>query len=519
MIENFRSAINCKQRALLYLILFLGVFFPGTGYFKDDPLLAQWYIGIFFALTIVLYEVCRVVCEKDEAETVKTAIGQAALVAIAGECVYALSVSLLFDRRLVGTMNSTTGLALCITLLLPFVLRNIAHTKSVERVACVLVSLIAVVIIFMTECRTGMLCVAFVLTAAAMWKYRFFKRSKLVITMTSAIVLLFFFFSDYKRDSTTGRWFILKNSVELITEKPLCGYADDGGFRKVYMEKQAEYFKLNGEDKYAVLADDISHPLNEFVYSWINYGVSGVALLIAMLSFPLVFFYRRADFVGICTMCTLVVFCAFSNPLQYPLPFLFLLGCNVWAVGVILVNNAPRCIRLGRRVVLFMAVALFLAIQCHLIYSFFHCYQWNRAAHKAMRGENVKMLPEFEKLYGYFSNDIYFLYNYMSELYFAGEFEKALEISMELHKKMSSYNLELLTGDIYKQLGCSEQAISYYTKASYMCPNRFAPLEGLYNAYDAMGDNVNKRRIADMIAEKKIKIFSADVMRIKDSCR
>ena len=50
-----------------------------------------------------------------------------------------------------------------------------------------------------------------------------------------------------------------------------------------------------------------------------------------------------------------------------------------------------------------------------------------------------------------------------------------------------------------------------------MCPSRFAPLEGLHYIYDAIGDSVNKSRIADEITTKKVKVLSSDVIRIKKS--
>ena len=75
--------------------------------------------------------------------------------------------------------------------------------------------------------------------------------------------------------------------------------------------------------------------------------------------------------------------------------------------------------------------------------------------------------------------------------------------------------MELLAGDICRKLGYYNEAILHYDEASHMCPSRFAPLEGLHQAYDAVGDSLNKSRIADEIATKKVKVNSPDIIRIK----
>ena len=516
MTKEFTKKLDRTPRTLLYLCLFLGAFFPGIAYFKDEPLVAQWFISIFVTLIIALYETYRATYKKDDVLSIEISIGQAATIVVACECIYAILCSLLLDRSVQGTMNSSTGLALYISLLLPFVLRNSVFAKGVEKAKVLSVVVIAIITIFATECRTSMLCTVLIIMVAIEFRFRVSIKARFISATIVVILLAFFIFSGYKGGSTNGRWFILKNSIELIAEKPLKGYSETGGFRKVYMEKQAEYFKQNSEDGYAMLADDIKHPLNEFVNVWINYGIVGGLGLVALLMIPLVVFFKKRSFIGICIMVTLVIFSMFSYPFQYPLPSILLLICNVLAFISVIKVRTNCC---SRRNIIFVSLSLFIAIQYYLAHHFIRHAQWNKAAYKAVRGESGKMLSQFDELFAYFSDDIYFLYNYMAELYFNGHFKKALEISLVLQKSMSSYNLELLTGDIYMQLGSYDKAIIHFEEASYMCPNRFAPLEGLYKAYDRTGDELNKKRISNIIASKKVKIPSLNVQRIKDTCR
>ena len=65
-----------------------------------------------------------------------------------------------------------------------------------------------------------------------------------------------------------------------------------------------------------------------------------------------------------------------------------------------------------------------------------------KAAYKAVRGESGKMLSQFDELFAYFSDDIYFLYNYMAELYFNGHFKKANEFLKSNGKEEINWKIE-----------------------------------------------------------------------------
>ena len=235
MTKDFIDNLDRTPRTLLYLCLFLGAFFPGIVYFKDDPLVAQWFISIFVTLIIALYETYRATYKKDDVLSIEISIGQAVTIVVACECIYAILCSLLFDRSVQGTMNNSTGLALYISLLLPFVLRNSVFAKGGEKAKVLSVVVIAIITIFATECRTSMLCTVLIIMVAMESRFRVPIKARFISATIVVILLAFFIFSGYKGGSTNGRWFILKNSIELIAEKPLKGYSETGGFRKVYM--------------------------------------------------------------------------------------------------------------------------------------------------------------------------------------------------------------------------------------------------------------------------------------------
>lgn len=79
----------------------------------------------------------------------------------------------------------------------------------------------------------------------------------------------------------------------MIKEHPIIGFGTDG-FEREYMLRQADYFRNNPSSRYNMLADDMQHPLNEFVYLWVNYGIFAPLLLLVSLTLPLfVYIHKR----------------------------------------------------------------------------------------------------------------------------------------------------------------------------------------------------------------------------------
>ena len=139
-----------------------------------------------------------------------------------------------------------------------------------------------------------------------------------------------------------------------------------------------------------------------------------------------------------------------------------------------------------------------------------------RVARQALRGHSREMMPRYAELYGHYRDDASFLYNYAAEQFYAGRYVGAWRTAEECRKHWASYNLELLSGDICRQLERYGDALFHYRWASLMCPVRFAPLEGMYHVYRERGDNLRADSVSAVIRAKKIKVLSSEVIRIKE---
>lgn len=114
-----------------------------------------------------------------------------------------------------------------------------------------------------------------------------------------------------------------------------------------------------------------------------------------------------------------------------------------------------------------------------------------------------------------FKDNPYFLYNYAAVLTEIKEYEKALEMALECRRYWADYDLELMIGDILKEMQEYEQAEESYTSASYMCPNRFWPLYQLYELYKHTGNTEKASELAKILLEKPAKVNSALIRKIR----
>lgn len=502
------------MRLVTFIVIILACQVPAMQCFSDEQLLPKWYCC---AIVLVVLSLAKTVTSKQwgiRHKDVWYDISITSSIAIALQCTYAIINSALCPHEglwLQGTFDNPAALAFHLCLLIPLAWKGgIDRSKlGVFRMAAIAM---AVTTIVLTESRTG------VITLVLMGGIYLLPKCKWKIWMKCCFVLcviagLSVFCLTRKPDSTLGRKFILQTTWNLIWERPLAGHGSDG-FHREYMLRQGEYFKHHPDSEYAMLADEIRHPLNEYMYVWTDYGIVGVVLLIGLMTLPT----RKKLY----PIIPIAVFTAFSYPLCYPMTWLVLLGMNGYALCLIARKSEQGRYRLVRirsfmqsyvgKGIATVLATLSLAL---IVYEYGFEYHWSRIAHRAERGHSKEVISEFDGLYDHYGQNPYFLYNYMSVQYHAGRFSQAMHTYNKLRCYWSGYNIELLAGDTYRQMSRYAEAMYHYQNALNMCPNRFAPLEGMYLSYDNLGDWVRRDSVADVIEAKQVKVNSYDVERIK----
>ena len=113
---------------------------------------------------------------------------------------------------------------------------------------------------------------------------RYFKLLSVMILVISVIGALLLY--HQKQNSANGRLLIWKVSCEMIKDKPIFGHGY-GAFKVKYMDYQADYFKNNPNSIFAILADNVKHPFNEYIKIAVEFGIISLVTVVSLIMFIL----------------------------------------------------------------------------------------------------------------------------------------------------------------------------------------------------------------------------------------
>lgn len=464
---------------ILWLLLLLATTFPAVSIYPDEYIQPKWMFSIW---VVCLFVGIYIVFPQKRPKL--RSLPYAAMIT----SLY-ISISHPFENQNVESLH------LC--LLLPIIHTLCYKKNKVIITCCIFIELLSITSIVMSQCRAGYIClIVYVLILTHHNKRRYWW-GILFFVMISSVVLLAFL----KMESTKGRYFILKNSIELASKCPINGYGKYG-FRKEYMLQQAKYFKENGDSIYTKWADDIMHPLNEFIYFYINWGIIGLAILSCIMFFPLLTKEKHKLSYMRSPLITVIIFSMLSYPLLYPLTWVIITVNWMLIVKGIFTQRIPM-------------VLLLLSILPGFIYYNYYLSRWGKISYVSKHGHPKSMMKYYQTIYAKFNTNPDFLYDYAIESYYATDYKRSCILATECEKYIRSYSLSLLLGDIYTHLHLYDKAICHFQTANWMCPVRFAPLGGLMDSYHAIGDTLHADSIKNIILTKYVKVKSHDVMEIK----
>ena len=297
--------------------------------------------------------------------------------------------------------------------------------------------------------------------------------------------------------------------------KPLCGWGING-FESQYMNVQADYFAAHPQSHLAMLADNVRHPLNEFLYVASNYGVIVLFILCACICLVCLYYKKNRTEkgkLGMEILTGILVFSLFSYPFHYLFVWIMLIYALLLVfVNLIIEKRVDRWV-IGGSVMLLLTLGYWKARQFYLE------KEWLEVEEASRYKSSRTILPQYKRLYTKLYDNSHFLYNYAFVLREAGKYEEALQIAKECNLRLADYDLSLLLGDINSDLRNDEEAVSYYTLAHNMCPNRFAPLCAIYDIYKSQGNREKCMNLIKEILDKPIKVPSRATMEYVDYIR
>lgn len=145
--------------------------------------------------------------------------------------------------------------------------------------------------------------------------------------------------------------------------------------------------------------------------------------------------------------------------------------------------------------------------------------EWKRISSLSLCGQTEKMLPRYRILEKELDEDRYFLYNYSAELHEVKRYSESLSVLRDCRRLWADYDVEMLIAKNYQELKRYSEAEFHYRLASQMCPNRFMPLYQIVLILEKMQRVEEATIIAKVIVNKRVKVPSLIVNRIKDEMR
>ncbi len=445
---------------------------------------------------IVVYALCRQIRDKKKASV-------CFIIALAFCSCYSIIICLwqyVNNDSINGGYDTVSGLSLTLTIL--FVLLMNIMLKQGKKIISIFIFMLIVISLFIfLSMRTAVIAISCSSAIVLNWKFRIY----IIVIALIAIVLL----SICKADSTSGRFFIYKTSLSLF-DSPEHIFKGQGasGFRKTYMKAQAKQLR-NVPDKKRDLAENIKHPLNDFLYFAINYGIP--LLLIGFILFILFIIKEKSDFLSYSLFATVIVFALFTYPFHYPMTHATLAFAFSRTYSM-----KPKYGLNNNQTWLYSTTLLVLGII--LIVTSLKLFVWNKDWKKAFIScwycPSEQSLSEYEKLSNTPLASDEFYYNWAYMLLRAGrnvEAEKAIG-----NCKIVDYDTQMLRGDMYASLEMYKDALLFYKEASDMCPNKFIPLYAQFVIYNKVGMLEKQTDIGHIILKKKEKVPSTVTQRIKD---
>lgn len=417
-----------------------------------------------------------------------------------------------------GTFDNPVGFAICVSVLSPFCLFLTSSYSKFVRVSGWIFLFVSFCSILLSGSRTGVLAILGVLVVhfyIFYLKHKRYGQYKNQIKYAVVLIVGCVFWGLYylKKDSADGRLLIWRVTWDMIKDSPLIGHGA-GSFQAKYMLYQADYFRLYPNSNFAQLADNVSHPFNEFLKIAAEYGCLGLIILFFLIGKGIYIFKRNSNIMkypAIESFIAIAVCACFSYPLKYPVTW----GILGLAISVICVKQ-ERCFRLHIPYIRYFGAGISLYFIFLLLQYVSVEMKWKKIVDRSFLGETEQILPFYEQLKGKLGTNGLFLYNYAAELHVMKSYDKSIELLTECTHYWNDYDVQLLLADCYLQKEKFEKAEECFVLASNMCPNRFIPLYQLVHLYDRIGQKEKAYNLAEKIIHKTVKISSFKVQRIKN---
>lgn len=415
----------------------------------------------------------------------------------------------------VGTFDNPAGYASSLVMGMPFVLSFLKDERRGIRMAAAVSSLLVLIVLIATESRAALLAALAVLLLRIVPSFRqvttFWKVAGPALLLAVALTGLYYL----KKDSADGRLLIWWITLRLILQHPVLGGGTHAFWRE-YMPAQADFFRLHPDSRFALLADNVRHPFNEYLSVLLQWGVVGFVLLVAIMLLAIHAWRSHRDRdsdMFFQTLQALGIVACFSYPMNYPFAWIILMG-GLARLG----HDTPAAkVHLSHQIVLAFIVALVSAtLMVSSIFQYHYYSEWYFVAHQSVYSKQVRF--KYELLYKRLKKNPFFLYNYAAVKKRNAEADDALCVIKQCEELMADYDAIFLEAEMLFQSGYYVAANSLYEQLSHMCMSKYIPIYRLFLIAEEEGNTEKALHYCQMILNKEEKAQSSKTIFIKQVC-
>jgi hypothetical protein len=365
---------------------------------------------------------------------------------------------------------------------------------------------IAAVVSFSFQARTAFFCTAIMGFSYASLVYGF--RPRLLIIFASLFLLV-----TIKKDSTSGRVFIVKNTWKIIQNNP--NGVGLGKFKVHYNLQQAEYFRVHPiDDRVALLADDTEFACNEFLQLMAEAGW-GIGILficgnIAVVGWAVKKYLQKRNLHLL--FCIIGIFGILAGSATfYLLHNWWMLSFYLLCIAGILLYRKPRILKVTG--IPFIGIAIIL-----LLIGSFNEHKSKRCLLAAVQMSINGYAQYADSLFNLecATKNIRFLHEFGAHKLRYSQFDNALQYLLEAKKQVSNHQLYSLIGNAYLGKREFRTAEYYYLCSVFMAPNRFGSRFKLADLYRTINDTASEKYWLNSILHLPEKIPSKLTQIIKN---
>ncbi len=341
----------------------------------------------------------------------------------------------------------------------------------------------------------------------------------ILLVLVSLLLLLSIALLYLKYNSVLGRLLIWKITLLHSFDSFFIGHGT-GSFNYLYPSLQANYFMQNKVSEQTVrLADIPQVPFNEFINFFFENGFIGLMIFCGVVYIALKIRGTGENHLPVFLKAALIII-LINSFFSYPFHATLLLMILFFIIAALSSFIRTRVITTNQIVSKLISVLICVACSFVLMYLYKEqdaVRQWRNASFVFTEDEDAENI--MRNSFPVLKNRGQFLYNYGSLYIEKGKIEEGLQLLEKARDNYNQYDLYLLLGYTYEKLNNLKKAEEYFTYASYMIPNRFAPKYHLVKVYISEGKIEEAKQLANEIMSMPIKIPSAKINFIKQKAQ